>query len=156
MPPIDEILTIEPPPACGHLRPDGAHSEEHTGLVHSDDAIPVVDLGLGHRRPEQDAGVVDEHVDVVHVADDALDNAIPLLGRRHVVLEEGAPDRRGGRFPFVDEHVGDVDSRAFGCEECGFGCALSPGSTGDQRDLLLEASHGGCPFTFVGGRAHSR
>ncbi len=78
-------------PLLAHHGADRLDPEEHPRLVDGDDAVPVVELGSQRPALEEDAGVVDQHVD-------------PLAGQR---VGEGR-DRASIRRQFEVNSLGPL------------------------------------------------
>ena len=81
------------------------------------------------------------------VGDDLIDHALPLIRATDVEMEVAGPlAETGGGLPAeVVEHIGEDDRRALLDEPSRLGGSLAAGGSGDECDLVLEASHGSRP-----------
>ena len=72
------------PVALDHLRQHRGGCVEDRGQVDRENRIPALDREFVHAVRVLDAGVVDEHVDAVHLPGRRRDHAAHLVGFRHV------------------------------------------------------------------------
>ena len=134
----------------------GPADVEGTLEVHVQNRVEVVVGQLGERLVTQDAGVVDDDVDLAEGVDRGLDDVLAALGRRDRVVV--GHRLAAGRLDFVDdllrggvvaalpvdgpaEVVDDHASAAPGEVE-GVRAAQAATSTGDDRDPAVEGDLG--------------
>ena len=133
-----------------HHRGDGLHAEEHAGLVDLGDPAVLLERGVEHLQHPEDAGVVDQHVDVAELLAAGVDDGGPVRFAGHVVM---AVDGRvaevlGDGLALLVEHVAEDDLGAFGDEQPGFGFSLTSGRSADQGHFAGQPAgrrfgHGG-------------
>src|SRR6202000_1817829 len=75
-------------PAAGRLqrRDDSPDSEEDTGQVDVEDALPLGEFVVLDRADVDDAGVVDQNVDTAEFVDRGGHHALPVAGRGDVKM----------------------------------------------------------------------
>ncbi len=71
---------IEPPPAAFIASTDSLHAEERAGQVDVDDLLPLRHVELADLAQRDDAGVVDQNVELAELVHSGGDGGVPLLG----------------------------------------------------------------------------
>ena len=120
----------------------GAHAVEDAGRVDGHRGVPSVVGLVDDRCDADDAGVVDEDVELPE-ARPLLDGRVPVLGGGDVEAQEvdvvaGGAELAGVRLACVLEDVAEDDGGAFLGEAPAVCCALSAGAAGDERRLACE------------------
>ena len=115
--------------------------------VDVDDVVPLL---LRHRHEHavaQDAGVVDQHVEVAEGVDRGADQRLAAVPARDVVvrrdgLAAGGADLLGGLLRDLAEVVDD-DLGALGREQARVLAPEAAAGAGDDRDPAVECPHAG-------------
>ena len=128
-----------------HRRDAVLHAEEDAGRIDPHQPVPgrrVIEILLGRAR---DSGIVDQHVEMAMVGQDAVDEALPLplvgdVEMGIARLPARLVDVGDHRLALLVEQVGD-DNRlgAFAGKQAGSRGTHAAGRTTDQGNLVLHA-----------------
>src|SRR5260370_11425195 len=83
--------------------------------------VPIVFAEIEHRRPPNDAGVVEQNVDSTELANRTLDQPLAISGSRHIdTLKKNTPaglrDLVSDSLAFIPIHVRKGDRSSLACE----------------------------------------
>ena len=91
-----------PPTLSAHVRQDRLGSQERSGQIHADDALPFIDRHLLHRYRKIRAGIVDEDVAMAVMRDDVLERG----AHRGRIADIERPSLHGK--PFRTQTLGEL------------------------------------------------
>ena len=99
---------------------------------------------MGQRAELQDAGVVDEDVELAEAALGLFDHALPFVFAAHVVVEVDGVVAEVGRDLLAEivEHIAEDDLGAFRDEQPHVLLTLAARAAGDDRYLAVQPAHG--------------
>ena len=132
-------------PAAGRPDPGQAHAQpqEDADLVHRHDLHVLLERGLLDLVEAQDAGVVDQTVELAELGLGEVRGGGPLRLVGHVQPDEArrVPDLLGDLRPEVLQHVGDHHVRALGREQPRLLGSLTARGAGDQHHAPVQLAH---------------
>ena len=124
------------------------HAEERAGQVDVDDLLPLRHVELADLAQRDDAGVVDQNVELAELVDRGGDRGVPLVGLGDVEVDvaRGVTDLVGQRLALVVEDVADDHLGALGDQHPRVLCAHAPCAATDQCNFSVHASHDGSGY----------
>jgi hypothetical protein len=129
---------------CGFHRLDhGLDAVERPVQVDVDDLVPLVHIELSELTERDDAGVVDQYIELAEVVDRGGHRGVPLFGLGDVEVDVacGLANLVGEFFAVIVENVADHDLGALGDQCASVGSAHPPSATADQCNFSVHASH---------------